>query len=151
MISVDWLSVTWGLGVVSAVMPWFNAEVILFSAAAGASSKRQLLLLVLGITAGQVVGKAVMYWGARRASATPAPPRIQQFLDRWRARFDARPSSAPALVFVSAAVGFPPPYVVTIAAGTLQVAFWPFVAATGAGRLLHFGLLALIPAIYLLG
>ena len=130
-------------------MPWFNAEVLLFSAATGVSSNGQLLLLVLGITGGQTVGKALMYWGARRAATQPTP-RIQRSLDRWRARLEARPSSAPTLIFVSSAVGFPPLYVVTLAAGAMRVAFWPFFAATGVGRLLHFGLLALIPAFYLL-
>ena len=140
-----WLGISLGLGVTSAVFPWFNAEVLLLSAAAGVTSTRELLLVVLGVTAGQVAGKSAMYWGAWRASVQPTP-RIRSFLIRWRARVEARPSSAPALVFVSAAVGFPPPYLVTIAAGSLRMAFWPFLAATGIGRLLHFGILALLPA-----
>jgi membrane protein YqaA with SNARE-associated domain len=136
-----------GLGVASAVFPWFNAEVVLLSAVATVSSTSQLLLVVIGVTVGQVAGKSLMYWGARRVSVQPTP-RLQGLLNRWRDRMASRPRSAPAMIFVSAAVGFPPPYLVTIAAGTLGVSFWPFLAATGIGRLLHFGLLALVPAVY---
>jgi len=45
---------------------------------------------------------------------------------------------------VSAAVGFPPFFAVSIAAGTFGMAFGAFLAAGGAGRFVHFAALALI-------
>ena len=49
-----------GLAVLSAVVPWFNAEVVMLSAVPLAASPLQLGLLVGAVTAGQMTGKATM-------------------------------------------------------------------------------------------
>jgi membrane protein YqaA with SNARE-associated domain len=145
---LSWLPVTsFALAIVSALLPWFNAEVLLLAASSAVASRTELVFVVLAITLGQVVGKIAMYWGARSATGRPTP-RVDAFLERWRVRFDARPQAAPLVIFVSATVGLPPLYLVTIAAGALRVGFWPYLAASGIGRLLHFGAIGLLPAFY---
>ena len=46
---------------------------------------------------------------------------------------------------VSALVGVPPFYVVSVVAGALRLSFAAFLAVGGLGRLAHFGLLAAAP------
>jgi membrane protein YqaA with SNARE-associated domain len=133
-----------GAGFVSAVVPWVNAEVLMLSAVPLARSAPALAALVVAVSAGQMAGKAVMYWVSRR-SALPRSPRVQGALDRWRVRFEHRPGAALGLTFVSALVGIPPFYAVSIAAGALRVAFGRFMAVGTLGRLAHFAIVALLP------
>lgn len=145
--TAGWLLLTYGLAIVSALVPWFNAELLLLGAIVSVDTSTEIVLIVLAVTLGQLTGKTLMYWAARRASEAPSP-RLQKFLDRWRSRIDGHPSSASLLIFVSAVTGFPPLYLVTIASGALRVGFLPFIAAGGVGRLLHFGVLALLPGVF---
>jgi membrane protein YqaA with SNARE-associated domain len=55
------------------------------------------------------------------------------------------------VVFVSSLVGFPPFYLVSVAAGALEMAFGPFLALGSVGRLLHFGVIAWLPHVVRLG
>ena len=134
----------YAIGILSAVMPWVNAEILMLSAIPVAGSRQALAALVLAVSAGQMTGKAGAYWMSRR-SARPQSPRVQQALDRWRTRLERRPASALLITFVSALVGFPPFFVVSMAAGTLKVAFGQFMAIGSAGRLIHFALVAFLP------
>src|SRR3989304_1472498 len=56
-----------GLAVLSAVVPWFNAEVVMLSAVPLAASPLQLGLLVGAVTAGPGAGRA-----ARRSAFRPS-------------------------------------------------------------------------------
>jgi membrane protein DedA with SNARE-associated domain len=131
----------YGLAIVSAVVPWVNAELLMLSASPLAGSGLEICALVLAVSAGQMTGKAAAYWVSRR-SAPAHPPRLRRAIERWRDRFERRPSSALVITFVSALVGVPPLFVVSIAAGALRVAFGRFMAVGSAGRLLHFALVA---------
>jgi uncharacterized membrane protein YdjX (TVP38/TMEM64 family) len=91
-----------------------------------------------------MTGKAAMYWLSRK-SARPRSPLAQRAVDRWRARLQQRPRSALAVIFLSALVGFPPFFVVSLAAGALGVEFRRFFAAGAVGRLVHFTVVACIP------
>jgi membrane protein YqaA with SNARE-associated domain len=133
-----------GLSIVSAVIPWVNAELVMISAIPLAASPTALAALVLVVSAGQMTGKAAMYWLSRK-SARPRSPLAQRAVDRWRARLQQRPRSALAVVFLSALVGFPPFFVVSLAAGALGVEFRRFFAAGAVGRLVHFTVVACIP------
>ena len=103
-----------------------------------------LVALVIVATAGQMVGKSVLYWTSRETTCLPSPP-IASALERWRRRLVTHPSNAVTLVLVSSIVGIPPFYLVTMAAGTLRVDFGRFFAAGTVGRLVRFGALALVP------
>jgi len=133
-----------GLALVSAVLPWVNAELLMLSAVPLAGSPTQLGMLVGAVTAGQMSGKATMYWMAR-STTRPLGPRLQLALDRWRARLERRPGSALAVTFVSSTTGLPPFYLVSMVAGTLRMAFGRYLAVGLLGRLLHFGIVAFLP------
>lgn len=130
--------------VVSALAPWVNAELLMLSAIPVARSHAALTALVLAVSAGQMSGKAIAYWASRRSTGSHSP-RLQRLLDRWQARIDRRPGSALAITFVSAVVGFPPFFLVSMAAGALRVAFGRFMAVGTAGRLIHFAVVAFAP------
>jgi membrane protein YqaA with SNARE-associated domain len=116
----------------------------MLSAVPLADSSQQLGALVAVVTAGQMTGKSVMYWTARR-SPRPPGPRLQAFLDRSRARLQHQPGSLLSVTFISSMVGLPPFYLVTLAAGILHVAFGRFLVVGTLGRLIHFGLVACLP------
>jgi len=139
-----WLLSCYGLTVASAVLPWLNAEVIVLSFAAIASSPLDLAILALTATAGQVTGKGLMYWTGRRAAAIDAPG-IAALIDRWRTRVERHAMHPFVWVFVSAVVGVPPLYAITILAGAARLSFGRFLVVTWAGRLIHFGVLVWLP------
>jgi len=130
---------------VSAVTPWLvNAEVIVFSLSAFAGSGLNPLAVALVATAGQMLGKSVMYWTGRGA-LTLVPTRHRARIERWRERFTRRASAATGIVFVSALSGVPPLYVISILAGSLKVRFATFAIAGTCGRFLHFTCLVYLP------
>ena len=128
----------------SAVIPWVNAELVMISAIPVATSRSALAALVVVVSAGQMTGKAAMYWASRKSTRVRSPL-VQRAVDRWRARLQRRPRSALAVIFLSALVGFPPFFIVSLAAGALDVEFSRFFAAGAAGRLVHFTVVACIP------
>lgn len=132
------------LTVVSAIVPWVNAEVIVLSLPALAPSRAGLALLVLVATAGQMTGKLAVYWAGRGGSAAPSA-RVARALDRWRPRLAGSPRRAAAFVVLSSASGIPPFYVTTLLAGALRMELAPFMAAGTCGRLIRFGALVLVP------
>ena len=128
----------------SGVIPVLNAEIFLVGAAAlSPDSSPAALALVAAL--GQVVAKSGMYLGGRGILKLPMGKRkadldaVQARIERWR--------SKDFLVFVSAAVGLPPFFAVSIFAGTLRFPFGRFMLAGFLGRLLRFGLVVAVPAI----
>ena len=143
------LFVGWALGscfvlsIVSALVPWVNAEVILLGFAAAADSTTQLVALVGVVTAGQMIGKCLLYFVARRAAGIPR--HADRAASRWRHRLESLRRAPLTLVFVSSAVGVPPFFLVTVLAGALRVGFGGFVTAGTLGRLLRFAGLVAVP------
>lgn len=137
------LAGAYGAFVLSAVVPWVNAEVLLLSMTPFVRSWSDAAVLVVVATAGQITGKVGIYWVGRVAGdAARLRPGRGAACERWRARMTRRPGSAVSLLFFSATVGVPPFYVLTVLAGVLRVRFVAFLAAGTIGRLLHFGLIA---------
>ncbi|MBI3048608.1 MAG: VTT domain-containing protein [Acidobacteria bacterium] len=144
MLDIWWLAAGYyALAACSAVLPWVNGELVMLSAIPLAGSPVELGALVAVVAAGQMTGKAAMYWVGRRT--TRSRFRLEQVVDRWRERLSRCPASGLGVTFVSASVGIPPFYVVAMAAGALNVAFGRFVAVGMLGRLIHFGAVAFIP------
>jgi membrane protein YqaA with SNARE-associated domain len=143
-----WLSAFayFGLAIVSAVLPWVNAELLMISAVPLAGSRSALAALVIAVAAGQMTGKTLMYWASRR-SMHPRSPLMQRGIDRWRVRLRRRPHSAVVIIFVSALLGVPPFFIVSVAAGALGVEFSRFLVAGSVGRLVHFTVVAYVPDI----
>jgi membrane protein YqaA with SNARE-associated domain len=134
------------LAIVSALLPWVNAEVLLLAVAAPMTSAIDLAVIVVAVTAGQVSGKGALYWIARRVPHSPTG-HFGRAVDRWRVACAARPSSAQTMMLVSAIFGVPPFYATTVAAGALKINFGRFLSAAIVGRLLHFSGIALAPVL----
>ncbi|HEY5619504.1 MAG TPA: VTT domain-containing protein [Vicinamibacterales bacterium] len=134
----------YGLAIVSAVLPWVNAELLMMSAVPVAGSRGALAVLVTAVSAGQMTGKAIMYWASRKSTGRRSPL-VQGAIDRWRARLQQRPRSVLVVTFLSALVGFPPFFIVSVVAGALGVSFPRFLAIGAVGRLMHFTIVAYLP------
>ena len=133
--------------IVSALLPWVNAELMLLAVAAPLTSLGELSGVVLAITAGQVLGKSGLYWMARQMSRSTPNGRFARAVDRWRVAGDSRHRSTQTMMTLSAIFGLPPFYVTTIAAGALRVSFGRFLMAAVVGRLVHFSAVGLAPLI----
>ena len=145
MSELGWIvAVYYPLAVTSAVLPWVNAELLMLSAVPLAENPSGLATLVCVVTAGQMTGKGAMFWIARLSQGSRRG-RFESILGRWQTRLVRRPRSTVAVVLVSAVVGLPPFYVVSMAAGALGVAFGRFLAIGSLGRLIHFGAIAFVP------
>jgi membrane protein YqaA with SNARE-associated domain len=57
----------------------------------------------------------------------------------------AAPRWVLALIFLSALIGIPPFFIVSVAAGAIGLAFPRFLAVGAAGRLAHFTVVAFVP------
>jgi membrane protein YqaA with SNARE-associated domain len=132
------------MSIVSALLPWVNGELLLLSLSALTSSPFYLAGLVLLTSAGQMTGKCILYWVGRGAIPIKSG-RIGKALSSWKGRFERSPSKSMGLVFVSAVSGIPPFYVITILSGAFRLSFGRFMVVGVCGRLLHFGVLILIP------
>jgi membrane protein YqaA with SNARE-associated domain len=132
------------VAVVSAVVPWVNAEVLVLSLPALAPSRPALAMLVGVATAGQMTGKVAIYWAGRGSANMPAP-HIARAIERWRPWFAASGRKAAGLIVLSSAIGVPPFFVTTLLAGAMRMPLATFVAAGTCGRLIRFGVLVFVP------
>ena len=87
--------------IVSALLPWVNAELMLLAVAARRTSV-DLSFVVLAVTAGQVSGKSALYWIARRTFAGAPNGRLGAAVDRWRAACETRQRSTETMMMLSA-------------------------------------------------
>jgi membrane protein YqaA with SNARE-associated domain len=140
---VKLLLLTFGFGVVSAVIPLFNMEAYITVLYARSEAHSALLLAFVG-SLGQNVGKLVWYYISRGALDLPFlknrmnTPRRQAQYERWRGQVEGRPVLSGLLTFVSAAIGFPPFFAMAMVAGTLRMNVVVFFFAGLAGRTLFF-------------
>ena len=139
------LLLTFGFGVVSAVVPLFNMEAYISVAyASERGSAGEALGMAFVGSLGQNIGKLVWYYASRGALDVPwlrarmDTPKRQQQLERWRGRVQGRPVVSGVLTFVSAAVGFPPFFAMAMVAGTLRMNVVVFFVAGLLGRTLFF-------------
>jgi membrane protein YqaA with SNARE-associated domain len=132
------------LSFLSALFPWVNGEVSLLSLAALTPSPLCLAGLVILACAGQMTGKSILYWTGR-GTILMKGGRIGKAVNAWKGRFEQSPKKSMGLVFVSAVFGIPPFYVITLLSGAFRLHFGRFLAVGACGRLLHFGILVLIP------
>ena len=148
---LGWIAAAcFALTVVSAIVPWVNAEVIVLSLPVLAPSGSALMLLVLVATAGQMTGKLAVYWAGRGTSSVQSP-RVRHLLERWQPYLAAGRGKAAALIVVSSAVGIPPFFVMTLLAGAVRMQLASFVAAGTFGRLIRFAALVVVPHFLLPG
>ncbi len=148
---VEVASASWGwaslscfaAAVLSAIFPWIAAEAVLVAFLALARSPIQSVEVVCLLTAGQMAGKALVFWGARRGRWSRHDS--NELAHTWRARLTSTPRRSSSIVLASSLLGFPPFFLVTFAAGAWGVSFRQFLVAGTAGRLVRFGALAFLP------
>ena len=137
------LLLTFGFGVISAIIPIFNMEAYISVVYASTSHRSPLLIAFVG-SLGQNIGKLVWYYAARGALDIPwlkrrmDTPKRQASFQRWSGYVQGRPLMSGLLTFVSAAVGFPPFFAMAMVAGTLRMNVVVFFVAGLIGRTLFF-------------
>ncbi len=142
------LLLTFGFGVLSSSIPVFNMEAYLALVYSQTEQHGALELALVG-SVGQNLGKLVWYYGSlgaidlRFVRRRTSSPKRQAQLERWRGQVEGRPVRSGLLNFVSAAIGFPPFFVMAVLAGMLRMNVVVFVVTGIAGRTIFFLLLLL--------
>ncbi len=137
------LFLTFGFGVVSAVIPIFNMEAYISVMYANTQEHSALLIAFIG-SFGQNIGKLVWYYLSMGALDIPwlkrrlDTPKRQASFQKWSSYVQGRPVMSFVLTFVSAAVGFPPFFAMAMVAGTLRMNVVVFFVAGLIGRTLFF-------------
>lgn len=129
---------------VSGVFPLVNAEVFLLAVAAVAPGPPPWLIVLVAAT-GQIIAKSLLYLGGAGVIRLPRGKRRED-IERLRARVE-RWRSKDLLVFVSAATGLPPFFVLSILAGSMRLPFGRFAAAGFAGRIVRFTVVVAVPQV----
>ena len=126
----------------SAIVPLVNTEIYLLgvSALAGPAA---LPAVVLSATAGQMLGKSILYFAG--TGVPLLPPRFRQVAPALAARVAAHPGGATGVVLFSAFSGIPPFYGVSLVAGGLGWSFARFLLTGCCGRGLRFALVVTLP------
>lgn len=126
---------------VSGIVPLINAELLVVGAAIAAPGVGVPLVVAVSTT-GQMATKTLLYGLARWAPAR-LPSKARAMLDRAAEAVAARGGAASSLVFASAAIGVPPFYGTSLAAGALGMRLQTFLVSGSLGRVIRFGVIAL--------
>lgn len=127
----------------SAMIPVLHAETYLVTASLVAPPELRWSL-VIAATSGQMLGKIGMYYAGRGIKLIPGE-RMQRRIELAAARYREQRQIGSGLVFVSASSGFPPFYLLSIAAGMLTFPLMPFIIFGFAGRLIRFAVVVFFP------
>lgn len=131
----------------SAIVPLVNAELYLIAASAAAPPEL-VVPLVLAAALGQMAGKSLMYYAGVGALKLPGE-RLRRMVvhveQRYRAGGTGTATLGGGVILLSASVGLPPFYVVSIACGLLRIPFMQFFVLGLAGRLVRFGVIVTAP------
>jgi membrane protein YqaA with SNARE-associated domain len=131
------------VSIASGLLPFVNAELFVVFLGTVARGPMLPLLLVLA-TLGHMIGKALLYLAGRGVDRLPAGA-FRRRIEAARTRASAHGAVEGTVVLASAAIGFPPFYLVTVAAGVMGFRFLHFFLLGFAGRLLRFGALLFLP------
>ena len=134
---------TFAFCVGSAVIPVMHAEAYLVGASLLAPPELRWPLVIAGAT-GQMLGKVGMYFAGRGALLIPGD-RMQHRIQQATARYRDKKDVGNALIFVSSASGFPPFYIISIAAGMLRYPLVPFILLGLLGRFIRFSVAVFLP------
>lgn len=137
-----WLT-TFGVALLSALVPVVNIEIYLLGASALAPSAF-VVPLVIAATAGQMLGKTAMYYMGMGALKLPGT-RWKVAMEKVNSHMEQHPRMGGALVFASASVGLPPFYIMSVAAGAARMNLAWFIVLGSLGRLIRFGVIVAVP------
>lgn len=137
------------VGALSALIPIINAELYLVGVVLLTGSVPAAIALGILVGLGQMIVKVGLYQGAKKAGEAGRRRNTKWAaqLEKARVRVDQWKSKT-WLTFVSAVVGIPPFYVITLLAGALQVRFRTFLALGILGRSIRFVALALVALLF---
>jgi len=141
---------TFGVCALSAVIPLVNAEIYLLGASALAPRELAIPLIVAAAT-GQMLGKSVMYFagvGALRLPSERLRRMVARVDERYRTAGKGGATLGGGIILLSAIVGLPPFYVVSIACGLFRIPFVQFLVLGTIGRLIRFAVIVLVPQAY---
>ncbi len=146
---------TVAFGVLSAVVPFANAEAYVIAAQVSGVADAVLVAVCVGI--GQSIGKLLLFLGVRRgrdfrfvrrhrdrpvSELGPGRRRLRAVVDRLLALVGTKRWGLP-IVFLAAVVGLPPLYAVALLAGATRMRAGLFYVTVLAGRVIRFVLIAL--------
>ncbi|MDE0358163.1 MAG: VTT domain-containing protein [Gammaproteobacteria bacterium] len=134
------LSSAFAASVASGLVPFVNAEVVV-AAAAVAVPGSQVWLVVTVCSLGQMIAKAALYALARWLPQK-LPARATRHLERASEKTRRLEQAGWTLILISAFVGLPPFYVISLAAGIVRTNFAAFLTLGFAGRWARFAILA---------
>lgn len=129
------------------VLPFSPTEPMLVAVAAYADQSLLLPVVVLA-TAAQIAAKAFLFAASAKAERV-LPTRARAMVARVRARLAGRRWLQILTVLVSAFVGLPPFYLVTVACGALRLPLSDYLIAGTIGRASRFTALVMLPQLFL--
>jgi membrane protein YqaA with SNARE-associated domain len=136
---------TFGICIISALIPLVNAELVLLGAVAYAPSG-MALPLAGAATLGQMVGKVAMYFVGRGALRLPGA-RVKTVMAKAEARLEKKQGMENAIYCTSAFLGIPPYYLVAVTSGMVHYPLPRFVALGLLGRFARFAILVSVPGL----
>ncbi|HET8655606.1 MAG TPA: VTT domain-containing protein [Longimicrobiaceae bacterium] len=139
-----WL-ITFGVCILSALIPIVNAELVLLGAVALAP-RRWAVPLALAATLGQMVGKVMIYYAGRGVLHLPGEW-LARAAKKAEGMLTKREGMETTVYFISALTGFPPYYLIAIASGMVEFPLPRFIALGFVGRFIRFTVIALFPGL----
>lgn len=136
---------TFGVCIVSALVPVVNAELVLLGAVA-LVPRRWAIPLAVAATLGQMTGKVVVYYVGKGALHLPGGW-IKRAAAKAERTLTKREGMETTVYFVSAVFGVPPYYLVALASGMVDFPMARFVSLGLAGRFIRFSAIALFPGL----
>lgn len=131
------------LGWLLGAIPMGAAELVVLALAAVRPQVLVLPLVVL-MTAGHVAGKLVWYWVGTQQHRI-RQPWLRRQLDLADQFLHRHPTLGASALVTSALISVPPFQLAVIGAGIVRAPIGLFLAASFAGRVVRFGLIALLP------
>jgi membrane protein YqaA with SNARE-associated domain len=116
--------------------------------AAAIAGPSGVVAIVSGMTIGHMAGKVLLYFAGAGAIRMPLRESYKAKLASTRERLERSRLGTVPFLFVSAATGWPPFYVVAIMAGILRLGIWTFLIPGTVGRLARFTVVGLVPRIF---
>ena len=153
---MEWLALTLGVCLISALVPVVNAELYLVVLV---TEQPQLAWWLVGLAAAisQMAGKLVFYYAGRGSLRLPARLRRSADPDRrrrwstWMTRFQqtcrTRPVWTAGVLLVAATVGLPPLAATSFVAGMARVSLATFAVTGLVGRFVRFSTVAAVPGL----
>ena len=134
---------TYIIAVISGFVPVVNIEVYLVWVAAFTPRSQGLPIAILA-TLGQMTAKTLMYLGgAGILKITLRKP--EEKMAAVQKKFESWKNRTSLFIFLSAFLGVPPFYFVSVASGALKIKLPRFLIAGLAGRFLRFGITVFFP------